>query len=687
MPALALIRNARFAAFWLGVIALMAGIVLYRMWEVLPWTRAGEYAAMAVAATAVSWLLSRLLRLSFATTCVLVWLVALAWFAGLLPVLATALLALAALAVGSLLVPSAHPARAAMSMVTGLAVIAATIGWLLMFPIHYRIVYALALMAILAIRHRALRELLSGMTTDWREAMAGASWQAAFAMVVLGLASAMCWLPTINNDDLAYHLSLPWQLQELGYYRLDAASHVWALAPWSGDILHAVVQLVAAMEGRGALNALWLALSAALLWRLGEGAGLDRGLRWLGIALYASHPLTAALLGHMQAETPATAGLLALALAIQRAPDRPNAATLRLVAALAGLLMALKLSLALVLVPMLLWLLWRWRGRMPWTALPAALAIGIAIGGSSYVFAWYISGNPVLPLFNSIFKSQYFAPVDFKGVVYPAGLHAALPWHLVFDTSTYMESLDGAAGFALIALAGALAVAITDPRTRPLALVGIACFLLPLSQTQYLRYAHPAMALLVPAMLAGAQAAVGRRSVQAVCVGLCILNIGFMANAQQTLTNGLLRLRVLQGSEAVILRFAPERIINHHLRDVLEQDYLALYPMRKRALAAELGGHGLVTNWYDKQLGSLAEIANADPSGATWNQVFTLTGATHVVFLAPLATPALKAALQRNGSTMELRAGGQAELWKLPPPTRPNAFMARRDIARRIRPF
>ena len=677
--------SAKMATFWLGMVALVMGLLSHRMWAVLPWVRAGEYAVAAVVVAAMSWALSRLFRVSFATACGTIWLGALGWYAGVLPVLATLLLASAALGVGSLLAPAQHPARLSIAVVAGMAIIAAAIGWTLILPIHDQWVYALALAAIVVLRQSAIRAHFAALASGWREAQVEAPWSAAAAVMVLGLASMLCWLPTVGSDDLAYHLGLPWQLQTLGYYRLDAASNVWALAPWTGDVLHAVVQLVAGQEGRGALNALWLLLTASLLWRLGEGAGLNRALRWLAVALYVSHPLTASLLGQMQTETPATAGLLALALVIQRAPERPDAASLRLIAVLAGFLLALKLSLALALVPMGFWLLWRWRGRLPWAGLPLALLLGLVIAGSSYAYSWYISGNPVLPLLNGIFRSQYFAPVNFKPPTYPAGLYWTLPWDLIFDTDRHMESLDGAGGFVLIALAGALIVAISDRSARPLALVGIACFLLPLTQSQYLRYAHPAMALLVPAMLAGARVAVGERKVIVVATALCVLNVMFVANAQQTLAAGLLRLRVVDGADAAIARFAPEREVDRYLREH-DSQFLALYPSRKRAFAAELGGRALVTNWYDRQLEALRLAADTDTTGRTWRQVFALTGATHVVFLSPMASPALTAALRDSGATQVLKTTGQAELWRLPPPAQPNTFMDRRNIARRLLP-
>lgn len=707
------------ALFWLGLLMAGAGFASYRMWGALPWGRAGEYAALAAAAVILALVLSRMGRIAFASAAAGLFGIALAWFAGIVPVLATGLLGLAAVGLGTLVVRPGCAGRLPLSLVVGLALVAATVGWLLPLPVHGWIVYLMALLAIVAIRHVAIRETLAALATDWREAVRGAPWHASFAVVVLGLASTACWLPTMQYDDLAYHLALPWQLQTLGYYRLDAASNVWALAPWSADVLQGVVQVVAGQEGRGALSALWLCVIASLSWQLGAAIGLGPRLRWLAAALYFTHPVSSALLNTMQAETAATAGMLALALVIQRAPRTAQSRDLRLVAVLAAFLLALKASLVLVLLPMAVWWLWTWWGRIAWKGLPWAIAAAVFVGGSSYAYAIYISGNPLLPLFNEVFHSQYMDPGKMH-LPWMTGFSLTLPWRMVFETHAYLESLDGAAGFTLIALAGALVVSLTDAKARPLALVGIACLLLPLTQIQYLRYAQPALALLGPAMLAGAAIVFGRGAddkampgnrvpqadaprtdvmqtgvlqtgissspmLSTIVIVLCALNIAFFANAKWNLSSGALRLLVTKGSDDVIARYAPERVINHYLREQQPSHFLALYPAPASAFAAELGGRGLVTNWYDRQLKQLRPLCDADPSGDKWRQLFVLTGATHVVVRQGAITAPLQAALTANGAKL-IKTAGPMELWQLTVNGPESRFMQRRNIAKRILP-
>jgi hypothetical protein len=670
---------------WIGVLAVVVGLVLEQVWRVLPSGRFGEHLLIAVLAAGLAWPLARWRRWPMAAALACVFAVALAAFAGVLPVLATVLLALAALGLGAGWIPPSLPARAAFALLAGLAVIAAVVGWLLPVHVHGRIAYAVVLVALVAWRRRAIAESAAELRDGFREAVAAAPTPAALAVLMLGLASTTLWLPTLQFDDLAYHLGLPWQLQQAGFYRLDPLSNVWTLAPWAGDVVHAIAQVLAGSEARGAVNAIWLLLTARLLWALAEGLGLEAWARWSCVLLYASQPLTSYLGAGMQAEGPTTAVVCALALAIQRSPERPDGAHLRLLALLAGFALALKASNGLLVLPLGIWQLWRWRGRLPWRSLPVALLLGAFVCGSSYAYAAWLTGNPLFPLFNGVFQSPYYAPVNFDDLRWHAGFDATLPWRLTFDTEHYLESWDGAAGFVLVGLAGALPLALLERRARPLLAIALLAGALVLSQLQYVRYIHPAMALLLPALVAGVARGAGRRGATALLLGLALLNLSFHANTSWILRGGALKERVRHGREALIASYAPERVIAAHQRDArAKARTLTLFVDPQRPLSAELGGDALTTAWYDPQLSAARAQADAVADGSGWRALFARVGATHVVLVPASATPALRASLT---DAVRVEAIGDVELWRLPVAAgAPSPFVDERDLARRLLP-
>jgi hypothetical protein len=604
-------------------------------------------------------------------------------YLGMLPLLACGLMVAAAFALGTVLVPGPTAARGAIAVVVGLALFAAAVGWSLPWPVHSRVAYVVVLVALCAWRRRALLDGVRAVFAGTHATIGARSWAALFAVLVAGLASTAAWVPSVQFDDIAFHLGLPFQLQHHGAYRLDPQTNVWALAPWASDALQGIAQVLAGGEARGAVNLAWLAVSLRLLWSLAEGLALEPRLRWLCLAVFASQPLVACLLGGAQAETATTAVLLALALVVQRAPADADAATLRLVAVLCGAALALKMSNVLLAGPCVAWLLARWRGRLPWRALPLALVLGLAVGGSSYFYATWLSGNPVLPLFNGVFQSPFYPPVNFDDARWHAGFDWRLPWRIAFHTDQVFEGWPGAAGFSLLALGGATVWAVCDRTLRPLALVALAALLLPLSQLQYVRYAQPAASLLIPVAIAAARRGAGERVLAWLLAALVVLNLAFQANSTWILREGALKVLVGHGSAAVLAMFAPERVLAAAQRNAADADRrVTFFADPGRPFGAELAGHYLTVSWYDPALSAARADAERDASGGRWRALLAQVGATHVVIVPATTSAALRAALA--DATRE-QAAGDVELWRLPvPPASTPSLLERRDLARRV---
>jgi len=666
----------------LGVLAVLAGIFLNQTWLEFPVGHSMVLLVIGASACGLGLLLRLFFGLHMASGLTLIFALILVWLVGIRPVVSCLLLAAAAAGLGSHLVPVAMPARWAVALIAGLAILAGGLGWVVSIPGHGFWWYLVALLLLVLLSRKRLHELSKSLVTRWSGAITAAPSMAALAVMALGLAGVTLWLPDLAYDDLAYHLALPFQLTELGYYRLDPATQIWALAPWAGDLIQAIAHVVSDASARGAVNALWLVLSGVLLWSLGREIGLDAARAWLTIALYGSMPLTAMLAFGQQTEGPTIAILLALALLILRAPLRPDAATLQLAAVLAGFLLALKLSNVLSAAPMGIWLLWRWRFHLPWRAIPTALALFVLISGSSYFHAWALAGNPVLPLYSDIFQSQFMVDWRFEDARWIAGLDWTLPWRLTFDTSSYLESWPGGAGFLLVSLVAVLPLVLIRSQLRPLALAGLAAFLLPLMFVHYLRYAQPGLVLLLPALIAGLDKAQPRRLTSGLLIAMVVLNLGYQGNVNWMFRDGVLSRQIQDGRTAVVASFAPEIQIAEWLRDqpLAHARILLIDPVR--AYIAPFSGQAFARNWYDREIHILAVGADNDPSGESWRQAWHNLGMTHILTVEPL-TQAVQAALVLAEAEVEY-AFGDARLWRLPQPGTRD-LMQERDLAHQRR--
>jgi hypothetical protein len=647
---------------WAGMAACLLGLVVHRMWEPLPFPRFFEHVLLALLALVAAWPLQHWLRLPRAAALALVWAAALAVLAGPMAVVAVAVLAAAALALGSLLL------RGPVALPVGLALIAGIVGWLLPLPVHLRAAYALACVVLVVWRRAAVADACRAAWQAFDAAARASPRSATAAVLLVGLASTGAWLPTMQFDDVAYHLGLPWQLQDTARYAMDPMLQVWALAPWGGDVLHGVAQVLAGGEARGALGALWLAIAGAAVFAVAGSLGGDATRRWWAVALMASLPLSMSLTAGMQTELPAMALLPVLAWLVLGGGGSSSPRMLLAGAVLFGALCGLKTMHAAVGLPLLAWAAWRHRGCIPWRWLPLAAVACVAVGGSSYWYAWWLAGNPVLPLLNATFESPYFATSDFVDGRWRTGLNPLLPWQISFDTERYFESYDGGFGFVLVALAGVWLLALRDARTRAVAAVAGIGVLLPLLPMQYARYVHPALVLALPALVVAFPQV---RGAAVAFWGLCALNLAFATNASWMMRSGAMKHAVqVAGADLPLLeRFAPERAIAERLRNEDPQGTVLLFPSTGLALA-ELGQRGRNMLWYSPYWQAAGLRAEADPEGHAWASLLRENGIAHVLFKPETVTPAQHAGLRQAGA-VRTAAVGSLELWRVPDPDRP----------------
>lgn len=655
-------RWAAEALVWTGVGACAAGLFAHRLWQELPAGRFGETLLLAGLASLLAWPLSRWRQWPRATALLVVWATVLVAVAGPLPVLAAAMVLAGAMALGAWLVGDGDPPVAC---AMGVAVFAGVGGWLLPLPLHYAWSWGPLLLALVVWRRRSLATQLRLLASAWNTAVVEAPRAAGWSVLVLGLASAGTWLPTMQHDDVAYHLGLPWQLMTTGRYVLDPTHQVWTMAPWAGDVLHGIAQLLAHAEARGPLNAGWLLLACAGLWRLASALGLPVALRWATLALFASLPLVPALLASMQTEAAATATTVLLGALVMQ-PLARQGRSLWAGALLFALLMALKPLHALAALPLLAWAGWRHRATLAPGRLLAAAALAVALGASSYVHAWVVAGNPVLPLFNGIFQSPYFGAYNFGDARWHAGFDATLGWRLTFETSRYLEAWDGGFGFVLVALGGAALVALWRPDTRALALCALGAMLVPLAGMQYARYAQPGLVLLLPALVAALHATLPLQRVRWLLVGTCLLNLAFQANAQWMLHTGAIKRSIgLLGRDMPLLeRYVPERVLAAAIREHAG-DRGAVLVLSSSQAYAEFGTRGRTTTWYAPRMESASRTAERDGSGRAWQSLLGREGITEVVLRPAELTPAQRAGLQLAGAHRRLGVG-EAEWWQLP---------------------
>jgi hypothetical protein len=577
-------------------------------------------------------------------------------YAGIGTVLAGVLLALAALGIGTRLADGVR--SPAVALLVGLAVLAALVGWLLPFPIHRRWVYVLVAALVIAWRAQAIATLLRDSAVSLRDgALRHPAW-AILAIAATTVASLGLWLPSLNYDDNAVHLILQAQLLADGYYRLDVQSQSWAVAPWANNVLHAVAAMLAGHEARAAVAALWLLLGIDGARRLALALDASPRVAFAASAVFAAQPFAGYFTTTMQVDGASTAILLQLAaIAVLPAAQRPGPFA---IGAIGGLLLALKTVNLLFASPLIVWLAWSSTPglRLQWTL--RMLAILLPVAASSYCYAMLVTGNPLFPFFNAVFRSPYYPLENMRDLKWMAGATWRAPWDLLFRSEMFGQYYPGASGIAALAtLPVVLAVAVRKPAMRWLAVWAVLVAAALFMQMQYLRYLFPAYAVLAVLGVVALSRALAWRGFVAAVLVLVAIDVALMPTTSWIVRGNPWATLLREGPGAragLVAEFMPERALLERII-ARDPDACVLMTDPRRPFVGAGRGHALsMHRRYDPEFWRARNAAEADPSGAAWRALLGRIGASHVI-VDPGKEPLLARTLAGDGYVVLDRQG------------------------------
>ena len=552
------------------------------------------------------------------------------------------------------------------SVIVGVAILVALAGWLLPLPVHGVGSYLAVAGLIFLGGWRRLAALSRLAGARWSSAVQGHPVAACFAVSTVGLAAVLTWMPSLNPDDNSAHLLLAKQLLTDSYYRLDVSSQLFAVAPWFNNVFHALSAVLSGDEARPVVGLFWLLLGASGAYRLAVVLGAGGAYPWLATALYASHPLTAYFGMTLQVDGASAAVLMHLVTGCVEL--RAGALSSRwpwLLGALFGTLAALKITNLVYAGILGVWLIWHGATSRRLTGVLATVGVATLIAGSSYFYAILVTGNPVAPLFNGVFKSPYFPIADFQDPRWHVGVHLNTLWEVTFATPRYMESYVGAAGFALLALVGAWAVGIAEGGKRAiLVLFGFIAGGIVFWQVQYLRYIFPVFGLLGTVAVVTMSGLRHQRIAAWALVVLALAQVSMLRTTSWILAAGGADRLLAEGPREVAhveRDFVPEKAIVREL-DAGGSAYCLLFADMQTSYVALAPGRSMVTGFYDTRMSAEAQRAATDATGAAWLALIDGIGFTHVL-LRPSQMPAgLALALEKGGFTA-VRQTGEAQLW------------------------
>lgn len=398
------------------------------------------------------------------------------------------------------------------SFLVGAGAYGTAVGLLAHFPVNYPGVYGVALALPFILSWRWVGEqcsMVRALVVQKISVPFRVNWLDVAIAVVALVHFVVALIPELGYDATAMHLFISSHLAQHHQWGFDAGTYVWAVMPMLGDWIFSIGYMLAGETAARLINVgfiftLALLVRGLVLWARGTGASA----RW-AVLLFLSTPLTFTESSSLFIESAWASFVVGGLLAILSACSSSGKPRLEL--PLAGLLLGCALAtkaVTLTILPVLLLLLiWRHRSWSKTVSLPF-LALGLVLffvmGAIPYLTAWKLTGNPVFPFFNHIFKSPYYliSKATF-GSVFNQGLKWDVLYQVTFHSDKYLEGRPGASGFQWLLLflpASIFLITAGHRRAIALILVGVLSIAIAFQSTSYLRYVFPAFAILAAAI-------------------------------------------------------------------------------------------------------------------------------------------------------------------------------------------
>lgn len=420
------------------------------------------------------------------------------------------------------------------------------------------------------------------------------------------------FFPTVMYDDNAMHLSWWTQLSFNKSYIPDVVSQIWAAEPFTVDLIHGVLSVVAGADSKSALNMYLLIFTSVSVFSLSKLFIDNINDRLLVVALFLSTPMICNLLLGLQTDLflsfLASIGCVLLYELKAAFSPRQLVGVLLIIALCAstkvpGILLGLGFFASIVVM------FFQVKYDLKTITFRDGIVISLfvcimgAVALYPYINAYLVTGNPVFPLYNGIFKSAYFEPNNFIDNRFVKGANLKSFYGLFFDTSNYFESKNNAAGFQfflLFPLSLLMLVAFRKKESIYL-LIPLLVYLLPMYFTmQYLRYFFavvPIISVLLAVLLSADVKQGGSNLLsRASFVFLIGLNFAFLSGVSYLFHTSPLAVYSAEGKQQFASEVAPEIQLNAQI-NTLNKNAKVLFDFN-RPYGATLAGTPFYNSWY-----------------------------------------------------------------------------------------
>ena len=431
-------------------------------------------------------------------------------------------------------------------------------------------------------------------------------------MLVFTFIAAYILFPTINSDENAVHLSVWTQFSANAFFSIAPEIQVWSAAPVTLALIHGVLSLLSGDDAKGALNLLLLVMLLGTIFRLLKILDISRIEKLALVTLFLSTPMVAFTLVGLQTDL-FLALLFSIAcmllidllchFRISTAVSIIFVGAIALSAKLPAITIAGSIFIGVIYAAFKDKSYQNWTSSL-WLKIMVCLCIAAAVAFLPYIRAYLITGNPVFPLYNEMFKSQFFDLTNFKDLRWYNGASFLSFYGLFFHSEKFIEAANNfVGGFQYFLLAPIALASVIFLRIKSLGVIVVMalCYLLPMFWSlQYLRYffaAMPLLAVVIGALyLLGKKEGIYRKCLTISFYGAALLNLVFMPGVSWIFFNSPFQFLSASNQRQAILEYLPEHQLNKEINSI-KSNAIVLFAL-DRSFGATLAGKPIYNSFY-----------------------------------------------------------------------------------------
>jgi hypothetical protein len=454
------IEKFRYGLYGLSTLMVLWFVFEFSKIHFIKWTEGSfDLLTFSLISALLIFLLGSFFKNNFAQTIILFPILIVFYISGFIPAASVLFLFFSSKVLGHFLfnllgIKKQDPHHSLMHMIFGLGLYATLISWIIYFPINTPPLYFILLILPIFLFFKNLeptKNFIQRSLSQINSYLIEQKIASFFIYWLLILYLIVSLMPDFGADSLAQHLYIPSYVKSHLQWPFDATKYIWASWPLNADFIYTFLYLTGNSEQTIRFGIFCFLLILVFMLIATISKMISRKIALLGAAIFLSMSITFLEVSTAFVEIFWALYVIALFISLYYFESKNNRGYIYIFSIFSGIAIATKMvSFAFVLAPLLIAASLIYK-KYPKEFLRISLfcfSLILLFGAEPYLISFIKTGNPILPLFNNIFKSNLFADSSFLKITpYQYHLNLFSLRDMTFNSGKFIEGTGGAIGF------------------------------------------------------------------------------------------------------------------------------------------------------------------------------------------------------------------------------------------------